>query len=96
MLPNLICLPVAGVPHSLFRGYVHIRREWLVHKGSKSHAEVAGGAIHGLCEAAAQRPQAEQVIVHGVGKVHEVVEIHRVVLYLTYLHREALSIVWET
>lgn len=89
-------LPVARVLHSLFGGDVHVRRERLVHKSPKAHAEVAGGAVHGLGQAFAQCPQAEEVIVHGVGEVHEVVEIHRVVLYLTHLHCEAFGIIWKT
>lgn len=91
-----VLLPVAGVLHSLFGGDVHVRRERLVHKSTEAHAEVAGGAVHGLGQAFAQCPQAEEVIIHGVGEIHEVVEIHRVVLYLTHLHCEALSIIWET
>lgn len=89
-----VLLPVAGVLHSRFGGGVHVRRERLVHKSPEAHAEVAGGAVHGLGQAFAQCPQAEEVIIHGIGEIHEVVEIHRVVLYLTHLYCEALSIIW--
>lgn len=88
-------LPVAGVLHSLFGWDVHVRWERLVHKSPKAHAEVAGGAVHSLGQTFAQRPQAEEVVVHGVGEIHEVVEIHGVVFYLSHLHREALSIIWD-
>lgn len=86
-------LPVAGVLHGLFGGDVHVGRYRLVHKSSKAHAEVAGGAVHGLGQAFSQRPQAEEIVIHGVGEIHEVVEINRVVLHLTHLHCEALCII---
>lgn len=87
-------VPVAGVFHSLFGGDVHVRWERLVHKCAKAHAEVAGGAVHGLSQAFTQRPQAEEVVIHGVGEIHEIVEIHRIVFHLTHLHREAFGIIW--
>lgn len=54
-----VLLPVAGVLHRLFGWDVHIRWEGFVDKSPKSHAEVARGAVHGLGQAFAQRPQAE-------------------------------------
>lgn len=93
--PLTFLLPVARVLHSLFGRDVHVRWKRLVHKSPKAHAQVAGGTVHGLSKALSQRPQAEEVVIHGVGEVHEVVEIHRVILYLTHLHCEALGIIWE-
>lgn len=86
-------VPVAGVFHSLSGGDVHVRWERLVHKCAKAHAEVAGGAVHGLSQAFTQRSQAEEIIVHGVGEIHEIVEIHRIVLHLTHLDGEAFGVI---
>lgn len=88
-------LPEARVLHSLLGGDVHIRWQRFVHKSPKSHAQVAGGAVHGLRQSLSKRPQAEEVIIHGVGEVHEVVEIHRVVVYLTHLYFEVLGVILE-
>lgn len=90
-----LLLPVAWVLHSCLRGNVHVRRQRLVHKSPEAHAKVAGCPVHGLSQTFAQCPQSKQVIVHGVGQVHEVVKIHRVVLHLTDLHCEALGIIWN-
>ena len=88
-------LPEAGVLHSLRRRYVHVGRDWLVHESAESHAQVAGGLVDGFGEVVAQHPQAAQVVVHGVGEVHQVVQIYRVVLHLSHLHREALGIAYR-
>lgn len=88
-----IPVPVTRVPDGLFGGGVHVRGDGLVHKGAKAHAQVAGGAVHGLGQALAQRPQAVEVVVHGVGEVHEVVEVHGVVLDLPHFDRKALGVV---
>lgn len=93
LAPLTMLVPVAGVPHGFFGGNVHVRREGFVHKSSKAHAQVAGGAVHCLGQAFSQRPQAEQVVVHGEGEVHEVVEVHGVVLHLPHLHREARGVI---
>lgn len=87
-------VPVARVFHRLLRWDVHVGRQRLVHKCTKAHPQVAGGAAHRRCQAVAERPQAEEVIVHGEGEIHQVVEVHRIIFHLTDLHGKALSIIW--
>lgn len=81
----------AGVPDGQWRVGVHVRCGGLVHEGSKPHAQIARGLAHALSELVAQGDQAIQVVFHRVREVHQVVEVHGVVLHLLHRHRKHLG-----
>lgn len=60
----------------------------LVHKGAKAQPEVAGELAHLMGQLGAQVPDGVQIILHREGEVHQVVQIHWVVLHLSHLQLE--------
>lgn len=79
---------VARVLHSFWWRDVHIRWYWFVHERTEAHTQVTGGFAHFFSQSISQLPQLSQIIIHGVGQVHQVVEIHRVICDLPHLQRE--------
>lgn len=87
--PGLVIhLRVAWVSHSFWWGDVHIWRYRFVHEGTEAHTQVTGGFAHFFSQSISQFPKLCQVIIHGVGQVHQVVQIHRVVSHLPHLQSE--------
>lgn len=65
------------------------RGDILVYKRPEPQPEVAGELPHLLGELGAQVPDAVQVILHGQGEVHQVVQVHRIILHLSNLQLES-------
>lgn len=63
-------------------------RHVFVHEGAKAQPEVAGELPHLQGQFGAQVTDGVQVVLHGQRQVHQVVEIHRVVLHLPHLQAE--------
>lgn len=82
--PNL---PVARILPMFFRN-VGVRGHVFVHKGAEAQSEVAGELAHLMGQLVAQVTDGVQIIFHREGEVHQVVEIHRVVLHLPHLQLE--------
>lgn len=80
-------LPSAGIVLVSWRR-VGERRNVFVHEGAKAQTEVAGELPHLLSQLGAQVADVVQVVVHGQGQVHQVVEVHGVILHLPHLHSE--------
>lgn len=78
-------LPVTGVFESLWWGDVHIWRYRLVHKGPKANPKVASNPAHLGSQLGTQGLDARQIILHGEGQVHQVVDVYRVILHLPHL-----------
>lgn len=64
------------------------RGDVLVYKRPEPQPEVAGELPHLLSQLGAQVSDAVQVILHGQGEVHQVVQVHRVILHLSNLQLE--------
>lgn len=64
------------------------RRDVLVYKRPEPQTEVAGELPHLLSELGAQVPDAVQVILHGQGEVHQIVQVHGIILHLSNLQLE--------
>ena len=54
----------------------------LVDEGSEAEPEVGGDVLHGGGEEVSEGGELLLVVLHRLGEVHEVVEVHRVVLRL--------------
>lgn len=85
---------VAWVLHSFWWGDVHIWRYRFVHESSEAHTQVTGGFAHLFSQSISQLPQLCEVIIHGVGQVHEIVQIHRVVGDLPHLKLERPRVIY--
>ena len=70
------------------RGHVFI------HEGAEAQPEVAGELPHLLGQLGAQVPDGFQVVLHGQREVHQVVEVHRVVLHLPHLQAKPRLVSW--
>lgn len=66
----------------------------LVHKGAEAQPEVAGELAHLMGQLGAQVTDGVQIILHREGEVHQVVQIHRVVLHLPHLQLEPRLASW--
>lgn len=66
----------------------------LVHEGAEAQPEVAGELAHLMGQLVAQVTDGVQIILHREGEVHQVVEIHRVVLHLPHLQLEPRLASW--
>lgn len=64
------------------------RRNVFVHERAKPQAEIAGELSHLFSQLGPQVPDIIQVIVHGQGQIHQVVEVHGIILHLPHLHSE--------
>lgn len=80
-------LPDAGVG-LVPRRRVGERRDAFVYKGPEPQSEVAGELPHLLGELGAEVPDVVQVVLHGQGEVHQVVQVHGIVLHLPHLQLE--------
>ena len=65
-----------------------------IHKGPKAQPEVAGELAHLVRQLGAQVTDGVQIIFHGKREVHQVVEIHWVVLHLPDLQPERRLLSW--
>lgn len=65
------------------------RGDVLVYKRPEPQPEVAGELPHLLSELGAQVPDVVQVVLHGQGEVHQVVQVHRIILHLSNLQLES-------
>lgn len=65
-----------------------------VHKGTKAQPEVAGELAHLLGQLGTQVTDGVQIIFHGKREVHQVVEIHWVVLHLPHLQPKPCLVSW--
>lgn len=61
-------------------------RHIFVYKGTKSQPEVAGELAHLQGQIGAKVANGVQIVFHGKREVHQVVQIHWIVLHLPYLH----------
>lgn len=66
----------------------------LVHKGAEAQPEVAGELSHLMGQLGAQVTDGFQIILHREGEVHQVVQIHRVVLHLPHLQLKPRLAPW--
>lgn len=64
------------------------RRDALVYKRPEPQSEVASELPHLLGKLSAQVPDVVQVILHGQGEVHQVVQVHGIILHLSNLQLE--------
>lgn len=64
------------------------RRNVFVHEGAKSQPEIAGELSHLLSQLGPQVADVIQVVVHGQGEIHQVVEVHGIILHLPHLNSE--------
>lgn len=64
------------------------RRNIFVHERAKSQTEIASEFSHLFSQLGPQIANIIQVIVHGQGEIHQVVEVHRIVLHLPNLNTE--------
>lgn len=64
------------------------RRNVLVHKRAKPQAEIARELSHLFSQLGPQIADVIQVVVHGQGEIHQVVEVHGIVLHLPHLNSE--------
>lgn len=86
-------LLIARVGDGLWRRNVHVWGNGLVHKGPKADAEVAGEFAHLAGQLGAQVLDIPQIILHGVGQVHQVVDVHGVVFHLPHLDTKDLGVI---
>lgn len=57
-----------------------------------THSDVAGGVPHLLHQVCPQRLDVGQVVLHGEGEVHQVVQVYGVVLHTLQLHLKGLRL----
>lgn len=77
----------------LGRNCADVRHRDFVHKGAEAEAEVGRDALHPLGEKVAKLGQLVLVVLHGFGEVHQVVEIHWVILSLGVLQLHVVSFI---
>lgn len=70
------------------------RGDVFVNERPEPQAEVAGELPHLLGELGAQVSDAVQVILHGQGEIHQVVQVHGVVFHLAHLQLEGCLVTW--
>ena len=85
----------AGV-YSLSRHGGDVGHDDLVDEGAEAEPEVGGDVLHGCGEEVAEGGELLLVILHGLGQVHEVVEVHRVILGLGVEEVHVVRLVWKT
>lgn len=64
------------------------RRNVLVHERAKPQAEIARELSHLFSQLGPQIADVIQVVIHGQGEIHQVVEVHGIVLHLPHLNSE--------
>ena len=67
----------------------------LVDEGAESEPEVGGDVLHGGGEEVSERRELLLVVLHRLGEVHQVVEVHGVVLGLLVEKVQVVSLVWK-
>lgn len=85
--PQGCCLPSAGVILVSW-GRVGEGRNVLVYKRPKTKPEIAGELSHFFSQLSSQVPNGVQIILHGEGEIHQIVQIYGIILYLSNLHVE--------
>lgn len=91
--PSAWNLLIARVFEGFWRRDIHVGGNGLVHKGPKTDAQVAGELAHLAGQRGAQVLDVPQIVLHGVGQVHQVVDVHRIVFHLTHLDLEDLGVI---
>lgn len=86
-------LLIARVLDGFWRRDVHVGGNGLVHKGPKADAKVAGELAHLTGQLGTQVLDVLQIVLHGVGQVHQVVDVHRVVFHLAHVDTEHLGVI---
>lgn len=64
------------------------RRNVFVHERAKPQTEIARELSHLFSQLGPQIADVIQVVVHGQGQIHQVVEIHGIILHLPHLNSE--------
>ena len=82
----------AGV-YSLSRHGGDVGHDDLVDEGAEAEPEVGGDVLHGLGQEVPQRRQLLLVVLHGLGQVHQVVQVHGVVLGLHVVEGQVVGLV---
>lgn len=59
-------------------------------EGIRTHPEVTGDILHLFYEVGSQLLDTGQVVLHGEGQIHQVVQVYGVVLHTFELHLKAL------
>lgn len=80
-------LPNAGIV-LVSRCRVGERRNVFVHKRAKTQPEIASELSHLFSQLGPQIANIVQVVVHGQGEIHQVVQVHGIVLHLPDLNSE--------
>lgn len=69
-------------------------RNGFVNEGTKSHLEIIRDGVHGVGQQCCKVDQLFFVILHGSGQVHDVVQIHRIVLHSSEPYRNMNWLIW--
>ena len=64
-------------------------------RGRRTHPEVTRGVPHLFHEVSAQLLDAGEVVLHGEGQIHQVVQVYGVVLHTLELHHKALGFTYK-
>lgn len=86
--------PTQWLAYSLVRHRRDVRHQHLVDERSEAQPKVGRDVLHCLGKRVAQHGQRLLVVLHGLGEVHQVVQIDWVVLGLRVGHVQLVLLVW--
>ena len=81
--------------HSLSRHGGDVGHDDLVDEGAEAEPEVGGDVLHGCGEEVAEGRELLLVVLHRLGQVHEVVQVHGVILGLGVEEVHVVRLVWK-
>ena len=82
--------------HSLSRHGGDVGHDDLVDEGAEAESEVRGDVLHRSGEQISEGGKLLLVVLHGLGQIHEVVEVNRIVLGLSVEEVHVVCLVWKT